>query len=374
MTAAPGDSGPAVPTTGSTVLDRAHDGRRPPGGRGSTPASEQVASVVERLAVLVAAGVAPVQAWGYLAEVVDDDLVAEVADAGRRGVPVADAILRALAGSPSSRLPSQGGGRGAVARSSTARPLSVGGGRGLRSAAAVDAWRALAAAWSVAAESGAPMRLCLTDIAESLRRLGGVERDIAAALAGPAATARLVMVLPVVAVIGGSLMGLDSLGALLGTPAGLICLLLGLLLTGAGRWWSSRLLRRARRIDPSPGLALELVAVAVGGGGSLAAARSLVGDALERYGPVRHRHPLNDPAEQALADVLLLASRSGAPPALLLRSEAARIRRDAVGAAQQRAAALGVWLMLPLGLCILPAFILLAVAPVLLGVLAVAPT
>ncbi len=320
---------------------------------------EQVATVVERLGVLVSAGVAPVQAWGHLAEVADDEFISEVADEACRGVAVADAILQALP------------------RPSPTRTASGRVRLGLRSASAVDAWRAVAAAWFVAAESGAPMRLCLADIAESLRQLGGVERDIAAALAGPAATARLVMVLPLVAVLGGSLIGLDSLGTLLGTPAGLTCLLIGLLLSGAGRWWSAQLLRRARRIDPTPGLALELVAVAVGGGGSLPAARSLVGDALGRYGPTQPRHQpsgRSDPAERAVTAVLLLATRSGAPPALLLRSEATRIRRDAVGAAQQRAAALGVWLMLPLGLCILPAFILLAVAPVLLGVLAVPPS
>ncbi|MCS5723725.1 type II secretion system F family protein [Herbiconiux sp. CPCC 203407] len=326
--------------------------------RGRTPVGEQVASVVEQLAVLVAAGVAPVQAWGYLAEAIDDEFVSGVAEEASRGVPVAEAVVRAIAGS------------------STVGGPAAGSGRGLRSGGAADAWRALAAALFVATESGAPMRLCLTDIAESLRQLGGVERDIAAALAGPAATARLVMVLPAIAVLGGSLIGLDSLGTLLGTPAGVTCLLLGLLLSGAGRWWSSRLLRRARRIDPTPGLELELVAVAVGGGGSLPAARSLVRDAFDRYGPTRRPHRPdgpNDPAEQTVRAVLLLASRSGAPPALLLRSEAARIRRDAVSAAQERAAALGVWLMLPLGLCILPAFILLAVAPVLLGVLAGAP-
>jgi tight adherence protein B len=334
-----------------------------PVGRGRTPVGEQVATVVEQLAVLVAAGVGPVQAWGCLAEAIDDEFVSGVAEEARRGVPVADAIVHARAHPTAARIRSVRG-------------------HGLRSAAAVDAWRALAAAWFVAAESGAPMRFCLTDIAESLRQFGGVERDIAAALAGPAATARLVLVLPLVAVVGGSLLGLDSIGALVDTPAGLACLLLGLVLTGAGRWWSSRLLRRARRIDPTPGLALELVAVAVGGGGSLPAARSLVREALARYGPRRGPRASadpadpadpNDPAERAVTAVLLLASRSGAPPALLLRSEAGRIRRDAVGAAQERAAALGVWLMLPLGLCILPAFILLAVTPVLLGVLADVP-
>lgn len=346
------------------------------------PVVERVGSVVEQLAVLVSAGVAPVQAWRYLAEVVHDEFVVEVAAAAGRGVPVAEAITRSLAEARTSARAAGGAGRA-------------------RRGAEADAWRTLAAAWFVATESGAPMRLCLDDIAGSLRQLGAVERDTTAALAGPAATARLVLLLPVIAVLGGALMGADPLGALLGTPVGFGCLMAGSTLTLVARWWSSQLLRRARRVDPAPGLKLELVAVAVGGGGSLPAARWLVDCALERYMPAARRatrasapsmspraaaasasQPAlassassrpRDPAEYALSMVLHLASRSGAPPALLLRSEAARLRRDVISAAQQRAAALGVWLMLPLGLCILPAFILLAVAPVLIGVLTAGP-
>ena len=51
------------------------------------------------------------------------------------------------------------------------------------------------------------------------------------------------------------------------------------------------------------------------------------------------------------------------PGAPLLRSEAAEHRRDARAAAAMAAERLGVLLMLPLGACVLPAFLLVGVVP-----------
>lgn len=60
---------------------------------------------------------------------------------------------------------------------------------------------------------------------------------------------------------------------------------------------------------------------------------------------------------------------TGAPSAGLLRAEGRRLRNDSQREAQRRAAALGVKLVLPMGLCALPAFICWAVIPVLLALL-----
>ncbi|OIJ36600.1 hypothetical protein BK826_01510 [Rothia kristinae] len=78
------------------------------------------------------------------------------------------------------------------------------------------------------------------------------------------------------------------------------------------------------------------------------------------------------PGEQAqelrtLREALDFAVRTGAPAAALLRAQAGRIRNRRHRSAQQQAAALGVRLMLPLGLCSLPAFVCLGVVPVLIG-------
>ncbi|WP_237563335.1 type II secretion system F family protein [Arthrobacter sp. H-02-3] len=69
----------------------------------------------------------------------------------------------------------------------------------------------------------------------------------------------------------------------------------------------------------------------------------------------------------ALRDTLTFAALTGAPSSALLYAQAARLRRERNRAAEQRAAALGVKLVVPLGLCSLPAFVCLGVVPVLLG-------
>jgi len=71
----------------------------------------------------------------------------------------------------------------------------------------------------------------------------------------------------------------------------------------------------------------------------------------------------------ALRDALCFAAVTGAPSSALLYAQAARLRRERNRAAEQRAAALGVKLVVPLGLCSLPAFVCLGVVPVLLGLL-----
>jgi tight adherence protein B len=65
-----------------------------------------------------------------------------------------------------------------------------------------------------------------------------------------------------------------------------------------------------------------------------------------------------------------LSSRAGVPAGELLRAEAEEQRRQARADAASRAASLSVRLMLPLGVCVLPAFMLLGVAPLLISVIA----
>jgi len=70
-----------------------------------------------------------------------------------------------------------------------------------------------------------------------------------------------------------------------------------------------------------------------------------------------------------LRDSLAFAALTGAPSSAVLYAQAARLRREDFRAAERRAAALGVKLVVPLGLCSLPAFICLGVVPVLLAML-----
>lgn len=76
---------------------------------------------------------------------------------------------------------------------------------------------------------------------------------------------------------------------------------------------------------------------------------------------------VRSPEILALRDALGFAALTGAPSSAILYAQAARLRRERFRAAEKRAASLGVKLVVPLGLCSLPAFICLGVVPVLLA-------
>ncbi|MEC5151099.1 hypothetical protein [Cryobacterium sp. GrIS_2_6] len=320
---------------------------------------EDAARIVQRLAVLLSAGVSPVNAWGYLDEGAGPAASRAVPKGADRRRP---RVNRAGGDSPAVgirvvRAAGLAASRGdSVAEAIAGEARAVGGQSG-------DAWLAVAAAWEVATRSGAPLAACLRQLAASLRDLGRLHADLETALAGPAATARLVAVLPLVGILFGVLLGFNTVATLFLTVPGWLCLGSGTGLMLAGSRWNRRLLRRARARTPTPGLDLDLTAIAMSGGGSVDRAQALVTEALDRYLPV-------DGDRRTAGDrVLDLAVRAGVPAAELLRSEAEQLRRDARTAGQRRAVTLGIALLVPLGVCVLPAFMLLGVVPLLVTVL-----
>ncbi|MCB5292016.1 type II secretion system F family protein [Arthrobacter sp. SO3] len=78
---------------------------------------------------------------------------------------------------------------------------------------------------------------------------------------------------------------------------------------------------------------------------------------------------VRSPELLALRQALGFAALTGAPSSAILYAQAARMRRERFRSAEKAAAALGVKLVVPLGLCSLPAFICLGVVPVLLAML-----
>lgn len=287
------------------------------GGRAGARAGAQAAAqardaaaTVLRLAVLLQAGVAPAAAWGHLARAGSPG-----ADAVAEGVPVVDA------------LHSRGG-----------------------------AWAQVAAAWQVATTVGAPLADSLRAVAEALRDAHEAADDVRIALAEPAGTARLMMWLPPLGAVLGVALGFDTVGVLFGSLGGVACLVGGLVLILAARRWTAALVRRAQPPAAVPGLHAELVAIALSGGVSIERARALV---------ARTAIP---PAAGTDA-VLELSRTAGVPAVELLRASAAHERQTARTDGRLRAAALGSRLLLPLGVCTLPAFLLLGVAPLLISVL-----
>ena len=289
----------------------------------STPSFDEVASIVQRLAVLTGAGIGPVSAWGHVA----------------RAVPSLDSIGAAES------APDLGE---RIATHARAGP-----------GAEASAWAVLAAVWSVATHSGAALAPTLDRTADVLRGLAESSRQVEVALAGPAATSRVVLGLPAVGVLMGVLLGFDMAGAFASVP-GLLCLVsAGILITVAVRW-NRRLLRWARDLDATPGIGFELFAVALAGGGSIDRATAQVAEACTLAGLELH-----DDVE----GVLDFAASAGVPLIALLRAEADQARREARTIAALRAARLETRLLVPLGLCVLPAFVLVGVVPIALAIL-----
>lgn len=280
---------------------------------------------VLRLAVLLQAGVAPARAWEHLSAAGDASAVRVVA-ATAAGVPLADAVAAAT---PAADPPS--------------------------------GWREISAAWRIATVVGAPLAESLRALATALRDAHEAADDVRVSLAEPAATARLMGWLPLVGVGLAAAMGFDVAGSLLGEPLGIGCLVAGGVLILIARRWTAVLVRRAATGSDVPGHAAELLAIALSGGVSIDRARELVAAA--------------GAAPDAAADgALALSRRAGVPAVELLRASSELARHRARIDGRLRAARLSTRLLLPLGVCTLPAFLFLGVAPMMLSVMSAMPS
>lgn len=115
-------------------------------------------------------------------------------------------------------------------------------------AAAQPLLASAAACWSVAATQGAGLADALDRLVAQDRRAEEVRRQLEAHLAAPKATARMLALLPAFGLVLGIAVGGDPLGWLLGTPLGVACLVLGLLLIALGLLWATRIAARTERL------------------------------------------------------------------------------------------------------------------------------
>lgn len=293
-----------------------------------------------------------------------DAMAHEVVALMRGGVPAAQAwrVLHEERGEGGSRsgerpMPPEVSGP-LLAGEQTAAALAAGPG---------PEWRVLAALWRLAELSGAPLVDTVERFLRSLRELHRVAERRAVLLSAPRATIRLIAALPPVALLLAALLGFDPMLAL-AHPAGWALLLCGALLLVLGVRWAQRLAARVARADWVAGWEFELAATALAGGGSTAVALRQAVECADlaraEWISLAALGPGGD-----VTRILLRADRLGVPRMRLLLGEAAARRLEAQTELERAAERLGVVVLIPLGVCVLPAFVLLGVVPVLMAVL-----
>ena len=244
--------------------------------------------------------------------------------------------------------------------------------------------------------AGAPLATSMERAAEHAEERIDALLGRQSALAAPRATGRILSWLPLLGLGLGVLMGSDPVGVLTGSVLGVLTGLLGLGLAFAGRRWTAALVHRAEvesaasngaeqtsNMPPvDTALVLELLAAQLRAGLAPLAALGTLAEAL-------NSRPLHTVCQRLqmgsgwgsawsgsaagtfgeLRDALAPAYTGGAPSTALLLSLADAYRLSERRAAERAAGKLSVALVVPLGLCSLPAFICLGIVPILISLL-----
>ena len=255
--------------------------------------------------------------------------------------------------------------------------------------------------------AGAPLATSLERAAEHAEERIDALLGRQSALAAPRATGRILSWLPLLGLGLGVLMGSDPVGVLTGSILGALTGMLGLGLAFAGRRWTAALVHRAEVESARPStraanaeseteksaspagaapvdtaLVLELLAAQLRAGLAPLAALGTLAEALNSrpLHTVCQRLQMGSDWGSAwsgsaagtfgeLRDALAPAYTGGAPSTALLLSNADAHRLSERRAAERAAGKLSVALVVPLGLCSLPAFICLSIVPILISLL-----
>ena len=243
--------------------------------------------------------------------------------------------------------------------------------------------RMVTAACAVSHELGAPLSAVLDALAQNFDDIERIQKERRVAGAGPALSAKILNLLPLLALLAVFIMGINPFPVLVDGGVGSLCAVIGLSFLGAGRWVSLRLIRRTSRqweesAQEDIAIIAELVIAALDSGVSIPRALECIGRSAEIEELVRAASCLTlgvrwDRAWEGcskgiarIAEILREAWGRGASVDHQLHALAEASRDQRLTDARAGAEELGVKLVVPLGLLMLPAFIFLGVAPVLL--------
>ena len=219
--------------------------------------------------------------------------------------------------------------------------------------------------WGLSAKLGGPILLALNRIADVFDRQQRNQREVQLAFSGPQATAKLVMWLPVLALLLGQAVGMNPIGAIFHSLLGALSVSLGLGLMVAGRQWTRRLLARALPASRDPGAFLDCVLIGLQAGLPLSAAQKQAAQDYE----LAFDLPPDEQNFERLENAAELSRSTGAAVGEILIAEADGFREQQRYEVATRISKLGVQLMIPLGVAVLPAFILLSIVPIAISLL-----
>lgn len=247
---------------------------------------------------------------------------------------------------------------------------------------AVSGAQALVTACRFSFLVGAPLAGVLQQVADGISRSARARQAQDQAFTGPQMSARILTALPLLAIVGGEALGAHTLEWFAGGGLGTLCALAGLVLLALGHGSTRRMMSAARARSADEMEATILCDLARSGlqvGAAIPSILSALGKAVDEPALPRIAKELVMGAGWAeawepiparaglLAQGLQPGWEQGVSPILLLEHAAQQSREKHLARAEEEAARLAVKLVVPLGLFLLPAFVVWGVIPVVVS-------
>ncbi|MFN6316175.1 MAG: hypothetical protein ACK4VJ_05940 [Rhodoluna sp.] len=212
---------------------------------------------------------------------------------------------------------------------------------------------------AVALETGSAAATEISLIADQIAELEKSRQRIEILRAAPRASVRLIIWFPVVVFALAELSGFGLIESIIRQPVLLASVGIGFCLLIIAKFSTGRFVRAVGPEQSSTGLFLLGVAMNLGAGGSIENSRTLATGMFQKVYGI-------SPEETEIAafrEIAELSEQTGNPAGELFRRQADILQRLEQLEIGKRIEKLSIRLLLPLGLLVLPAFILMALVP-----------
>lgn len=194
-------------------------------------------------------------------------------------------------------------------------------------------------------ESGGPIAKTLDRFAKVLNTREQATRELELAVAGPKASSRLVMALPFLVFIGSGIAGIPIFRTLATPSLVWVSIIFGMGMFWFGSRWTNRILQKAEPQWQDPGITLDALGIGLQAGLPLETAAELVGSV-------------------DVSELQTLSQGSGISLSQLVEDRADSIRLEQFNCDRLRIQKASVSVLWPLGITVLPAFVLISIVPV----------